>query len=89
MTYEDIELSDEVKDTITGYSGVVVAFTTWLNLCRRITVQSREMKDGKPVEAQVFDIEQLRLVKKGKKPAKAPTGGVRPNTGARPSSPTR
>jgi hypothetical protein len=88
-SYEDIELGDEAKDTITGYKGVVVAFTTWLNKCRRLTLQSRELKDGKPIDVQVFDIEQLQLVKKGKQPEKPYTGGSRPNTGSRPSNPMR
>jgi hypothetical protein len=60
-----------------------------LNKCRRLTVQSREMKEGKPLDGQVFDIEQLTLVKKGRQPEKAYTGGSRASTGARPSSPTR
>jgi hypothetical protein len=88
-SYEDIELGDEVKDTISGYKGVVVAFTTWLNKCRRITVQSRKLESGKPVENQTFDIEMLELVKKGKQPQKPYTGGGRPNVGARPAGPTR
>lgn len=89
MNYESIELGDKVKDTITGYKGIVVAFTTWLNKCRRLTVQSEELKDGKPIDAHVFDIEQLELVKKGKQPAKAFTGGGRADTGSRPSGPSR
>lgn len=87
--FEQIELGDDVKDNITGYAGVVIAFTTWLNKCRRITVQSRELKDGKPIDSQVFDIEQLTIVKKGRQPEKAYTGGARPDTGARSAEPSR
>lgn len=89
LTYEDIALGDTVRDTITGYTGVVIAYTTWLNKCRRISVQSTELKDGKPIDHVVFDIEQLELVKKGKQHEKPPTGGVRPDTGARASTPSR
>jgi hypothetical protein len=89
MSYEQIELGDEAEDTITGYRGVVVAYTTWLNKCRRVTIQSRELRDGKPLDTQVFDIEQLALVAKGKQPDKPYTGGSRADTGARPSAPTR
>ena len=32
-------LGDEVKDTITGFKGIVVARTEWLNGCARVTVQ--------------------------------------------------
>src|SRR5690349_8071573 len=89
FTYEDIELGDVVRDTITCYVGVVVAYTTWLNKCRRITVQSRELKDGKPIEACAFDIEQLEIVEKGTQPDKPFTGGARADTGARPTVPNR
>ena len=88
-SYDEIELGDEVKDSITGYHGIVVAFTTWLNNCRRLTVQSKELRDGKPIESSVFDIEQFVMVKKAKPVRKAFTGGSRPDTGARPSNPSR
>lgn len=87
--YEQIQLGDIAKDAITGYEGVVVAYTTWLNRCRRITLQAREMKDGKPIENQTFDIEQLVLVSKGQQPRKPYTGGGRADVGGRPSGPTR
>lgn len=74
-TFNDIELGDEVKDTITGYKGKVVAFTTWLNGCRRIAVQARGLVQGKPSEPQTFDIEQLEVLHKAERPKKVPTGG--------------
>lgn len=58
-----VGLGDQVKDRITGFSGVVIARTEWLNSCNRITVQPKELKDGKPVEAQVFDEYDLKVVK--------------------------
>lgn len=70
-----ISNGDEVKDEITSMKGVVIAETYWLNGCVRLIVQPRELKDGKPVEAQTFDIEQLILIKKAKPVAKSPTGG--------------
>jgi len=61
-----IELGDIVKDSISGFKGVVVAITDWVNGCRRLTLQPQEMKDGKPIENHTFDIEQVDLVKKAK-----------------------
>lgn len=75
QSYEGIELGDIVRDTITGFTGVAVAYTTWLNKCRRIGVQCCDLKDGKPVDLQTFDIEQLVIKRKGKKPEKPHTGG--------------
>lgn len=57
-----IENGQEVRDTITGFTGIVVATTEWLNGCRRITVQSPELKDGRPVDTVTFDEPQLKLV---------------------------
>ncbi|MCJ2022148.1 hypothetical protein MKK84_32900 [Methylobacterium sp. E-065] len=54
-----VELGQTVKDVITGYEGIAVSITEYLHACRRIVVQSRELKDGKPVEDQVFDEQRL------------------------------
>lgn len=60
-----IELGDKVKDPITGFTGIVVAKTTWLHGCNRMQVQPQELtKDGAPKDGQVFDEMQLSLVKK-------------------------
>jgi heat shock protein HspQ len=59
-------LGDDVKDSITGFKGAVVVLAEFLTGCKRIGVQSREMKDGKPVEWTMFDEDQLVLVKKKK-----------------------
>ena len=84
----NIKLGDTVKDRITGFSGVVVAITHWLNGCKRVSVQPRTLHEGKPIESQVFDIEQLLPVENADNfSAPKPTGGGRPNTGAREKDP--
>lgn len=66
MTFEPIGLGDRVKDPITGFTGIVIAVTTWLHGCIRIAVQPEKTnKDGKPAEDQCFDQSQLELLKKG------------------------
>ncbi len=71
-----IKLGDQVKDTITLYGGVVIGITKWVNGCDRIGVQSPKLQDGLPLEAQWFDVTQLKLVKaKKKKVVKKNTGG--------------
>jgi len=78
----EITLGDDAKDTITGLSGVVVAITDWLHGCQRITIQPRELKDGKPVDNCTFDVEQIEvlvpkeLLKTGSKVAKATATGI-------------
>jgi hypothetical protein len=67
----------KVKDAVTGFTGIVTSYTEYLNKCVRVGVTSQELKDGKPIDAHVFDEEQLIIVKaaavKIDKPK--PTGG--------------
>ena len=58
------DLGDLVQDKITKLKGIVSGIFCYLNGCRRIAVQPRELKDGKPVESQVFDEPQLIVLKK-------------------------
>ena len=55
-------LGDVVRDTITGFEGVIVSRTQWLYNCNTYGVKSRELKDGKPQDAVYFDEPQLELV---------------------------
>lgn len=75
-----IELGDIAKDDISGFKGTVVAITRWYNGCDRYLIQPNECgKDGKPIEAVCFDVQQLSLVKpKAHKPV-TKTGGPRPD----------
>ena len=62
---EEIELGDVAKDDVTGFQGAVVAITRWLHGCDRIVIQPQDLdKDGKVKETQVFDRNQMSLVKK-------------------------
>lgn len=74
---EEIGLGDIVKDTITGFEGVAIARTLWLNNCDRITIQPQELKDGKPIEAHTFDIDNVVVVKKKVVPVNNTHGGPR------------
>lgn len=55
-----IELGQKAKDTVTGYTGIVTAKTTWLYGCTRFALQTPLDKDGKVPEPQWFD--ELQLV---------------------------
>jgi len=71
----ELQLGDDAKDTITGLTGVVIGITDWLNGCQRISIQPRELKDGRPVDNCCFDVEQLQLVKRARPVVAAKTGG--------------
>ena len=59
---DGLKLGDKARDRISGFKGVVVAITEWLNGCQRITIQPEELKDGEPVENYTFDAEQIEVV---------------------------
>jgi hypothetical protein len=83
-----IKLGDVARDTITGFEGVVIGDTKWLHGCRRLTLQPRELKDGKPIDPLSFDEPQLVLVGTRIAAGTSDTGGPRPEP-ARVSAPTR
>lgn len=72
------DLGDKVKDVITGFTGIVIAKTKYINGCSRCGVQSTELgKDGLPTESIGFDDPQLRIIAKKKvKETSKDTGGV-------------
>ena len=83
-----IKLGQRVRDKITGFEGVVVCRTEWLNGCTRLGVQATTLKDGKPLEAEHFDEEQVEVVEDTPEPTRKPTGGPRPAAMRQPD-PTR
>jgi hypothetical protein len=73
-------LGDTARDGISGYEGVVVAITFWINNCERVTLQARGLHEGKPFEAQTFDAPSVTLVKPIEPPQpQVKTGGPMPN----------
>ena len=61
----NIELGDTVKDEVTGFKGIVVAITHWLNGCARITVQSENLtKEGTIALPETIDANQIVIVSK-------------------------
>mgnify|MGYP003453287561 FL=1 len=79
MTKVNVQLGDEARDTVSGFTGVCVARTEWLNGCRRMSLQPKALdKDGKPQEIQAFDDFQLEVTKPKLQPiGSKETGGPR------------
>lgn len=59
------ELGSKARDRVTTYQGIIIACTKWLHGCNRYVIQSQELKDGKPVEAQSIDEDALELIEEG------------------------
>ena len=63
QTFElPVAMGDEVKDRVTGFTGIVVAAYFYFNRCARVCVQPRVDKEGKIPAAEVFDVEQMDIV---------------------------
>lgn len=69
-----IELRDIVKDTVTGFKGMVVAKHIYMNGCVRFSVVSKELESGKIVD-EYIDEEQLVIIKKAEEKAIGKTEG--------------
>lgn len=74
-----IELGDVARDRVTGFEGVVIANTQWLNGCDRLSLQPRKLVKGKPVDTMVFDRPQLERVSQQVLKASRKTGGPQAN----------
>ena len=58
-----VELGDTVKDTITGFSGVVLGIADYYNGCRRVQVQPKKLIKNEMIEAEWIDEVQLKVIK--------------------------
>lgn len=74
-----IEFGEEVKDSITGFQGKVVARFVYMNGCVRYQVDKLD-KDGKEIVEMVFDEQRLEPVNKRRVKATATAGGPRSTT---------
>lgn len=85
-----VNVGDYAKDTVTGFEGIVIARTEWLNGCARVVIQPNKLKEGKMVQAETVDEMQCTVIKgKGwKEPRQTSTGGPRPDP-VRHASPER
>ena len=63
-----ITLGDKVKDTITGFEGIVTARCVFINGCIQYCIKPKVDKDGKMIGAEWIDEDRLKIVKKYKPP---------------------
>jgi hypothetical protein len=74
-----IILGCEYRDRVSGFKGIAVAKTEWLNGCARINLQPKVGKDGKVPDSYTFDEPQLDKIGTGiKRKYSANTGGPLP-----------
>jgi len=60
-----IKLGMQVKDKVSGLTGIATSITEFLYGCKRIGVTPQEVKDGKPMEEAIIDEPQLEILGNG------------------------
>jgi len=61
-----IKLGEKVRDEITGFEGIAIARIEYLNGCVRYEVKPKILKDGRPIEGEWIDEQQLVAKSKAK-----------------------
>lgn len=59
---DKVELGDKVKDKVTGFEGIVIGQSQWLNKSSTSGVQSTTLENGVPVATQWFDDPRLEII---------------------------
>jgi len=60
-----IKLGNRVRDSLTSFTGIVVAITHYQYGCKRISVEPEDLgEDGRPKDSVHFDEQRLSVVKK-------------------------
>jgi len=67
-----IKLGDIAKDTVTGFQGVVIGRSTYLYNVDRLTLQPRELLDGKRQDSRSFDEPGVEFVSHSEVKAQTP-----------------
>lgn len=80
MTKDTFELGSQLEDKISGFKGIATARLEYLNGCVQYCLQPLVDKDGKAVEAEYFDQDQLIAVeaprvRQPEEVKRQPTGG--------------
>lgn len=78
MKHDDV-LGRKAEDRISGFKGVVSAYTKFVNGCVRVCLSPKVDKSGALPDGQWFDIEQVAVSDKRVIDVSAQTGGDRPD----------
>jgi hypothetical protein len=70
-----IELGSNVRDRVSGFTGIAISETSYLNGCVRYGVQPAIDKDGKMPDCVYLDLHQLEVLEGGVFPVVSNTGG--------------
>jgi len=63
MAKRKFKTGSMLRHIITGFTGVAIAATEWMTGCYTYGLKSQTLHDGKPINAQWFDENELELAK--------------------------
>jgi hypothetical protein len=77
---KEFELGAKLRDTVSGFEGIATSKVVFLNGCVRYGLEPKVGADGKIIEGQYFDSQQVEKVDDGLiekvKEARTNTGGA-------------
>ena len=82
-----VELGDKVRDTVTGFTGIAVCKSIYLQGCDRVAVQAPVIKNETPQEWVYIDEPILEVLKKQaikQSPDSKLVGGWKPDNAKKP-----
>jgi hypothetical protein len=64
MVLKDVTLGATYQDRVSGFRGIAISKTLWLNDCMRVGLQGRVNKDNE-AKSNSYDVEDLEYVNNG------------------------
>lgn len=61
--YEGISMGDQVRDTLSGFTGVVIARSEFLTGCNQVLVMPESHDPSKMNDSHWFDVERMQKIK--------------------------
>lgn len=62
MVTWETSLGSTMRDVVTGFEGVAIARSEYLNGCQQFCLKPTEVKDGKVLDGEWIDVGQLEMV---------------------------
>jgi hypothetical protein len=59
-----VKLGDKARDRITGFTGIVTGYAKHLTGCDTVGLKPQELKDGKTIDSNWFDISQIEVLER-------------------------
>lgn len=75
MSTFEYELGDKLKDRVSEVEGIVIGRIEYLNGCTQYAIKPKKTKDGKVLDAEWIDSQQVEKVSGGLNITKTRTGG--------------